>query len=156
MSPLSAAYCARAKSYLAALGSTLGGRASPTPFSKAEAEVAALDPAKRVSPTEETVAQPPKLVSTAPAGRAEAPQAISVAAVATSKPPNLLSTVEDALPPPKSANSMEAATAETTKKQERTFLVLAQEQMEMRKLKGAEYWVAHERRVAAILAALKR
>jgi soluble lytic murein transglycosylase-like protein len=35
-------------------------------------------------------------------------------------------------------------------------LVQAREQVSLRKLKGAEYWAAHERRVAAIAANLKR
>jgi hypothetical protein len=35
-------------------------------------------------------------------------------------------------------------------------VVLAREQESLRKLKGEQYWAAHERRVAAITASLKR
>jgi hypothetical protein len=38
----------------------------------------------------------------------------------------------------------------------RSIVVLAREQESLRKLKGEQYWAAHERRVAAITASLKR
>jgi hypothetical protein len=38
----------------------------------------------------------------------------------------------------------------------RSIVVLAREQESLRKLKGEKYWAAHERRVAAITASLRR
>jgi hypothetical protein len=38
----------------------------------------------------------------------------------------------------------------------RSRLVQTREQVELKKLKGAQYWEAHERRVTAVMASLKR
>jgi hypothetical protein len=43
-----------------------------------------------------------------------------------------------------------------SKVEQRPPLFQAREQVDLRKLKGAQYWAAHERRVAAIAANLKR
>ncbi len=122
MSPLSEVYCHRAKIYLGAMGSPLIAGAGP------------LLVAAAAVPTKE--AKPDAVLQVA---TAEMREPIRLAEVTVPAPlvPTQIVVVPDPAP-------------STT--QERTPLVQAQEQAELRKLRGAEYWAAHERRVAAILA----